>query len=131
MMTLIIIIKILYIVLHNLFTNCLFDKTLNIIVDKLMNHFFIFHFSKMSLYNAWWFSSIWDLYLISCDNIFIIIKKHVRFVFINQFICFAFIKKRSYVNQCVTFTFLNLQIINEWLNFNKNFYEIDFFFVNH
>ena len=74
-----------------------------------------------------YFSSIWSSYSILYDNVFIIIKKHVKFVFIDQFIYFVVVEKRFYIDRCITFIFLNSQMINEWLNFNKNFYKIFFF----
>ena len=43
---LIIIMKVSYIVLHDLFTNCLFNNTMNIIIDKFNELFFYFSFFK-------------------------------------------------------------------------------------
>ena len=43
-----IIIKISYVVLRDLFINCLFNNTLNVIVNKFNELFFHFYFSRMS-----------------------------------------------------------------------------------
>ena len=43
-MTLMIIVKIFYVVLRNLFTNRLFDNTLNVIIDKFNESFSHFSF---------------------------------------------------------------------------------------
>ena len=46
MITLIIIIKVFYIILRDLFTNRLFDNILNVIVDKFNESFLHFSFFK-------------------------------------------------------------------------------------
>ena len=61
MITLIIIVKISYVILRNLFTNRLFDNTLNVIINKfnkLFSHFSFFIFRKNYFMMLDYFSSI-------------------------------------------------------------------------